>query len=97
MNNSELILLIIKLVLGGMAAFLAIFLWSKTRDAAWMTLVGGVVFSYAGIVFEMMLVLGIVESGGFSVFGIPVANLFFAVVPSLFYIVAFLLMILRKK
>ena len=37
--NPQLLLFIIKLVLGGIAAFLAIFVMSKTRDASWMFLV----------------------------------------------------------
>lgn len=97
MNEGDLILFIIKLVLGGAAAFLAIFLWSKTRDVAWMTLVAGVVFSYAGVVFDMMLQMGFVSSGGIPIFGVPIVKLFFAVIPSVFVIVAFVLMILRNR
>lgn len=97
MIDGELILFIIKLVLGGVAAFLAILLWSKMRDTAWMCLVVGVVFSYAGVVFEMMSTLGLTATGEGIFFGVSLAKLFFAVLPSVFYIIAFVLMIIRSK
>lgn len=97
MIQSTLILYIIKLALGGIAAFLAILLWSKTRDAAWMSLVAGVVTSYAGIVYNMLVDLGIVLNGGPLVFGIPLATLLFTCVPTLFYILAFILMLIRNR
>jgi hypothetical protein len=97
MTDAALTLYIIKLVLGGIAAFFAIMLWSKTRDAAWMSLVVGVVTSYAGIVYNMLIDLGIVLNGGPLVAGIPLATLLFTCVPTLFYILAFILMLIRNK
>jgi hypothetical protein len=95
--QSELLLFIVKLVLGGITAFLAIMLWSKTRDAAWMSLVAGAVTSYAGIVYDMMVRLGIIIPGGVSVAGIPLATLLFTVIPSCFFILAFILMLVRSR
>jgi hypothetical protein len=95
--QSELLLFIVKLVLGGITAFLAIMLWSKTRDAAWMSLVAGAVTSYAGIVYEMMVRLGIIIPGGITVTGIPLATLLFTVIPSCFFILAFILMLIRSR
>lgn len=95
--QTEVVLLIIKLVVGGIAAFLAIMLWSRTRDAAWMCLVAGIVTSYAGIVYDMLVQLGIVVSGGITVAAIPIATLLFAVVPTLFYIFALILMLVRSR
>lgn len=94
--DSEILFFIIKLVLGGIVAFFAIMLMSKSRDAAWMTIVGGFLFSYASIVYELMVKLGVVLGNGICVFGIPLVQLIFAVVPSLFYIAAFIIMLLRK-
>lgn len=97
MIQPEVIFYIIKLVLSGVAAFLAIMLWSRTRDAAWMSLVAGAVTGYAGIVYELLQKIGIAGASGLSVAGIPLASLLFAVIPSLFYIFAFILMIFRTK
>ena len=97
MPSSEILMFIIKLVLGGVAAFLAILLWSKTRDIAWMSLVAGTVTSYAGIVYEMMDSFGIFTSKGIEVYGIPLVELFFAVIPTFFYILAFIMMLARTR
>lgn len=97
MAQSEILVYCIKLVLGGVAAFFAIMLWSKTRDASWMSLVASVVTSYAAILFEMMVKLGIVAETGIILFGIPLITLLFTIIPPLFLILAFVLMILRNK
>lgn len=97
MAESTLMLYILRLALGGIVAFLAILLWSKTRDAAWMSLVAGVVTQYAGIVYSMLVDLGIVLRGGPVVLGIPLLTLLFTCVPTLFYIIAFILMLIRTR
>jgi|WetSurMetagenome_2_1015567.scaffolds.fasta_scaffold99188_3 hypothetical protein len=97
MVQPQLILFIVKLVFGGITAFLAIMLWSKTRDAAWMALVAGAVTSYAGIVYDMMIQLGIIVPDGVAIKGIPLATLLFTVIPSCFFILAFILMLIRSR
>lgn len=97
MEENEIILYIIKLILSGIAAFLAIALWSKTRDAAWMSLVAGAVTGYAGIVFELLVKMGVIIVGGIRLAGIPLSSLFFTVIPSLFFILAFILMLNRTR
>lgn len=92
MEFSQIFVWCIKLVLGGIAAFLAILLWSKSRAASWMCLVASVLISYAGIIFEMMISLGIITANVF-VFGVPLVTLLFAVFPSLFLIAALILII----
>lgn len=95
--NPELLLFIIKLSVGGIVGFLAILLMSKTRDAAWMCMVGGFLLSYASLVFELMQNLGIAASSKAVLFGIPVSDLICAVVPSLFFIAAFILMLVKRQ
>ena len=92
-----MVLSIVKLVLGGISAFCAIMLWSKTRDAAWMSLAAGVVTSYASFVYDMMTKLGVILPSTFAVAGIPLPTLLFAFVPSCFFIIAFILMIRRNR
>lgn len=96
-NDGQLIIYIIKLVLGGVAAFFAILLWSKTRDVAWMSLVAGTITQYIGFVYEMLCVFGIVVNKGLSILSIPIETLFFTVIPPLFYIIAFILMLVRSN
>jgi hypothetical protein len=93
----SLFLYIIKLVLGGIAAFFAILLWSKTRDAAWMSLVAGVVTNYAALVYSLLVDFGIVLEGSVKVAGIPLITLCFTVIPYIFFILAFILFLIRNK
>lgn len=97
MQQSEIVLYGIKLVLGGITAFLAILLWSKTRDPAWMSLVAGAITSYSGIVFTMMVDLGIISPGTVTFCSVPVVLLFFTIVPAFFFIIAFILMLIRSR
>lgn len=97
MVQSEIILYIIKLLLGGVAAFFAIMLWSRTRDTAWMSLVAGTIISYAGIVYEMLNEFDIYIASGITLFGIPIAELLFTIIPPIFYIAAFIMMLQRTK
>ena len=97
MMQSEIILYIIKLVLGGIAAFLAILLWSRTRDSAWMALVAGMVTSYAAIVLEMMSKFGFLSLRGPEIMGLPLIQIIFAAVPTIFFIIGFILMLFRTR
>ena len=95
--NSQILLFIIKLVLGGIAAFLAIFVMSKTRDASWMFLVAGFLFSYASIVIDLMAELGIVSVDAVLVFGMPLISLLSAIIPSVMFITAFIIKLAKKR
>ena len=86
MTETEIIFFIIKLVLGGIIAFLAIMLWSRTRDYSWMFLVLAAVTGYSAIVFDLLL-------GN----RIPLVQLVLAIVPSLFVIIAFVLMLIKTR
>ena len=97
MTQQEIILFIVKLSLSGLAAFLAIALWNKTRDAAWMSMVAGVISGYAGMVYELLSRFGFEIPGSIFFYGIPLATLLFTVIPPLFIILAFILMLLRRN
>lgn len=94
--NYEIILFIIKLILGGIAAFLAIFVMSKTRDIAWMFLVAGFLLSYAALVIELMEELGIFDVNAVTIAGFPLIPLLCAVIPSALFITAFIIKICKK-
>lgn len=96
MNRAELVLYMVKLCLGGFSAFLAILLWSKTRDAAWLSISAGTIINYTGIVYSLLLDFGVMLNVPLRVCGIPVITLFFAVLPPLFVIIALLIVIGRS-
>jgi len=97
MTETEIIFFIIKLFLGGVIAFLAIMLWSRTRDFSWMFLVFAAVTGYSSVVFDLLLKLGFVTSRQISILGneISLVRLVLAVVPSFFVIIAFILMLIK--
>ena len=95
--NPQIILFIIKLILGGIAAFLAIFVMSKTRDASWMFLVAGFLFSYAALVADLMAELGIFNTAAITVLGLPLIPLLSAIIPGVMFIVAFILRLCKKQ
>ena len=95
--NQELIIFIIKLILGGIAAFLAVFVMSKTRDASWMFLVAGFLFSYAALVIDLMIELGILEKDIIVVGGFPLIPLLAAVIPSTLFIISFIIKLSKKQ
>lgn len=97
MTQSQMILYAIKLVLGGIAAFCSILLWSKTKDAVWMNLIVGVVAKYAGVVYEILSVLGIIFPESIVFYGIPFSSLIFTALPDIFFIIAFILLLKRNK
>ena len=100
MSEATIILYIIELVLGGIAAFFAILLWSKTRDAAWMAFIAGIVTSYAKTVYQLLVELGIIyisNSNIIEFFNIPLTTILFSVIPPLFFITGFVLMLLRNR
>ncbi|MCR5189284.1 MAG: hypothetical protein K6C97_10140 [Treponema sp.] len=97
MMDANILLFIIKLVLGGIVAFLAILLMSKTRDGAWMAMVGGFIIQYAVLVFDLLVKLGVLTSFGPEVFGIPLSSLLCALLPSLCFILALILMLCKRQ
>jgi hypothetical protein len=86
-----------RLIVSGFASFLAIVLWSRTRDPAWMLIVVGTVASYADILFSLLSETGVIDTAALSPGGIPVAGILFSNLPFIFFGIAFLVMIVRKR
>ncbi len=85
-----------RFVLGALATFLAIMVWSKTRDTAWMLIVVGTVAHYGEVVFSALETLGVVRLDVVSVAGIAVFPLILTNLPILFFILAFLVFVSRR-
>ncbi|MDR2746383.1 MAG: hypothetical protein LBB77_02955 [Treponema sp.] len=95
MDTGELIYIMSRLVLGALASFLAIMVWSKTRDIAWMLLVIGIIMFYADIVYSILVRFGIRDDMIF-IGAIPLMALVLANLPIVFFIAAFLTMVIKK-
>jgi len=97
MGLGDTVLLATRLGVAAIAAFLAIVLWSRTRDLAWMLVVIGVIASYAEILFDFLSRLGIVDEARYTVFGLPLGRMLLANLPYLFLCAALVVMIRRKR
>ena len=94
--DPRILLFIIKLVAGGIVAFLAILLMSKKRTAAWSFMVSGFLLTYAALVYELLIELGVLTATKYGLWGIPVSTLLCAILPAISYITAFIIMLAKK-
>ncbi len=95
MDNTA-IALGVELVVGAIATFLAILLWSRTRDTAWMFVVIGTIVHYASVVFEGLAILGALDLDAVMVAELSVGRIVLAAAPMSFFVVAFAIMLSRK-
>ena len=92
----RILLFIIKLVTGGIVAFLAILLMSKKRTSDWVFMVSGFLLSYAALVYDLLIELGVLTATKYCLFGIPVSTLLCVLLPAVCYIVAFIIMLIKR-
>ncbi len=93
----KILLFIIKLVAGGIVAFMAILLMSKKRSAGWAFMVSGFLLSYASLVYELLIELGVLTATKYGLWGIPVSTLLCAVLPSFCFMIAFIIMLAKRN
>ena len=89
MDWGEIISVYSRLILGAAAAFLAIMLWAKKRDAPWALIVAGTITAYAEVMYSVMQLWG---------FGaVPLVALLLPALRMIFFTAAFLVMVVRRK
>ncbi len=96
MDAGEILYISSQLVLGALASFFAIMLWSKTRDVAWMLIVIGAIAAYVNTVYSILEFFGIVGDAVFSIGTVPLASIMLPILPPIFFSIAFIVMIVRK-
>jgi hypothetical protein len=96
MDTGEIIYISSRLVLGALVSFFAIMLWSRIRDAAWMLLVMGTIAAYAETVYSILEMFGIAGTAAFIIGSVPLASIVFSNLPTLFFLAAFVVMVIRK-
>jgi hypothetical protein len=95
MTVESLVFIISRLVFGAGATFLAIILWSRTRDTAWMFIVVGTIFRYGQIMYDTFSLFGIVQSDIVLIPDYLGIDAVLENLPYMFFIVAFIIMIRR--
>lgn len=96
MSFEQMVNILSRLTVESIVTFLAILLWAKTRDTAWMFVILGVIVSYGESVFQTLKAFGIVNPELLVIQGIQIFDLVLANLPMLFFAVAFLIMISRR-
>ena len=96
MDTGQLVFVYSRLILGAVAAFLAIMLWSKTRDTAWMLMVIGTVVTYVEMVYSVLEMTGITAGNTLFVGSVPLAAILLPALRMAFFIAAFLVMVIRR-
>ena len=97
MSAGLFIWLVSRFAVAGIMTFLAIILWSRTRDVAWMLIVIGAVSSYADLLFDLFVRTGLLDENRLQVLGLPLARMIFSNLAYLFMSAAFIVMIFRKS
>jgi len=88
--------IICNLVLGSISAFLAILLWSRTRDAAWICVIISAIISYVGVIYSILNLLGVIRGNILSENAALIISILLSCLPTVFIIMAFFIMALRK-
>jgi hypothetical protein len=96
-STAGFVLTLSRLGVGAIGTFLAILLWSQTRDAAWVLVIIGTLVAYAEVVYSTLEAFGIVTSEYFTVSGVPVLRLALANLPMLLLACAFIVVIARRR
>ena len=90
--NSDILLSIIKLSLSALITILTISLMAKRREFAWGMIVIGLLISFAILVYDLTVSLGIAPVITYKLFNIPVYELGKIVLPAFFFILGLLIM-----
>ena len=96
MDTSQTVFVICELAFGAVATFLAIMLWSKTRDAAWMLIIIGAIFAYIEIIYSILGIFGLSDGDYFMVGSVPVISILLPLLRMIFFIAAFTVMIVKQ-
>ncbi|OHD10956.1 MAG: hypothetical protein A2Z96_06205 [Spirochaetes bacterium GWB1_48_6] len=91
------IIFLVQLGFGFIAAVAAVYLWSLTREGAWLLAVLATVLSYTDVLFQFLDALGIFPMSTYQWGGVSLIRVGFAAGVPLLYALAFLLAAFRQR
>jgi len=97
MDTGQMIFVSSQLILGAIAAFLAILLWPKIRDVAWMLIIFGIIVAYIETVYSVLKNFGITGEELLIIGSLPLISFILQTIRMFFFISAFVIMILRQS
>jgi hypothetical protein len=96
-SMAEFTVILSRVGVGALGTFFAILLWSQTRDASWVLVIIGTLVSYAAVVYTTLERFGIVSVQIPLVPGFPLLEVLLANLPMVFYMCAFISVLVRKR
>lgn len=87
----------VRFIVMATASFLAIIVWSRIRDVSWMLIVIGIIAGYADILYSLLVEFGFLPDLSQSAGGVGLLGFVFPNLPWLFFSVAFITMIARRR
>ena len=90
--NPDILFSITRLSLSALITILAISLMAKRREFAWGMIVIGLLISFAILVYDLTVSLGIAPVITYKLFNIPIYELGKIVLPAFFFILGLLIM-----
>ncbi len=96
MVTEQVIVVLVRLGMGSIATFLAILVWSRTRDTAWIFVVIAMILQYGEIVFTTLELFGLARGEVVVTAGVPLVEIVLHTLPLLALAVAFAIVVARR-
>jgi len=96
MDAGQVTYILSQLILGALASFLAIMLWSKTRDIAWMLIVIGTIAAYIEIIYSILNNFGFISADFLLIGSVSLAAIILPSLRMIFFIAAFIIMVVKR-
>ena len=97
MTNSEILLLLTRLLAGAFVTLFGIILWSQTRDIAWMLAIAASILWYGEILLSVFDLFGIIRLDTLSIGDVAIARILLAGLPPLVLGSAFIVLLVRRR
>ena len=97
MTDLEAIPVIVRMVCSFLAAFPAIALWSRTRDAAWMLVVLGAIFFFIDGLYATLVLIGLASYNLLVWQGFPLLKSVLSGLPSILLAAGFLEFLIQNR
>jgi len=97
MDAGQTIFISSQLLIGAAAAFLAIFLWPKIREAAWILVIFGTIVAYIETVYSILKDFGIADDEFLIIDSVPLISFLLPTIRMSFFIAAFIIMIYKQS
>jgi len=97
MDTGQAFYIFSQLILGAGAAFLAILLWPKIRETAWLLVIFGVIVAYIETVYSILQKFGIAGEEYIILGSIPLVSFILPSVRMIFFIIAFAIMVYKQS